>query len=479
MVTKKASWLKEAYQTNKLEFLLQAAWTLTVISVFLGDALLSVRVPAIGELFPFRVFLPVTCVLYLISVIKKERHLWKGTAPVEKACMLFIVILLIHSVVSLPFAIDVHWSFRRTFNLCFDLSFFFLMLCLCRDRHVLSRTLKICLGGFWVLSLLGVCESVWKPLFYTGTQIQYVTLFGFKICSPMVIYNNTNDYMSAITFLFAGLLLGWLLKKEKGKRDWGHLLAAGAVSLYLAKCASARLLIVAFWLLLAAIMVYALLLCGKRAVPVLLIIAVLLATTTMSHVNLPVLLHLTDAPAGGGSQAGDAPSLKDQFFESDAVTGELTFNNTASAGVRVRLILHSVRCFLDSKGMGVGVGDTEQLARIEKVAKDGNTWSIHCFLARLLGDYGLWAALPLVYIVLDRIWYGVLLLKQGWKNRVRADVSYALLYLVMGVVYVIASTSSSDAQDLLAMWMFLAVFVLMSRQKKPGVSDPAADGETK
>ena len=29
------------------------------------------------------------------------------------------------------------------------------------------------------------------------------------------------------------------------------------------------------------------------------------------------------------------------------------------------------------------------------------------------------------------------------------------------------------------MWMFLAVFVLMSRQKKPGVSDPAADGETK
>ncbi len=477
MVTKKGSWLRGAYQTNQLEFLLQAAWALTVISVFLGDMLLSVRVPAIGELFPFRVFLPVTCVLYLISVIKKERHLWKGTAPVEKACMLFIVILLIHSVVSLPFAIDVHWSFRRTFNLCFDLSFFFLMLCLCRDRRVLSRTLKICLGGFWALSLLGVCESVWKPLFYTGTQIQFVTLFGFKICSPMVIYNNTNDYMSAITFLFAGLLLGWLLKKEKGKRDWGHLLAAGAVSLYLAKCASARLLILAFWLILVAIMVYALLLCGKRAVPVLLIIAVLLATTTMSHVNLPVLLHLIDAPAGGGSQPGDAPSLKDQFFESDAVTGELTFNNTASAGVRVRLILHSVRCFLDSKGMGVGVGDTEQLARIEKVAKDGNTWSIHCFLARLLGDYGIWAALPLVYIVLDRIWYGVLLLKQGWKNRVRADVSYALLYLVMGVVYVIASTSSSDAQDLLAMWMFLAVFVLMSRQKKPGVSNPASDGE--
>ena len=48
-------------------------------------------------------------------------------------------------------------------------------------------------------------------------------------------------------------------------------------------------------------------------------------------------------------------SIGNEFATVDDKTGEKTLNESGSAGVRMKLLLHAGQCFLDSKGLGVGI----------------------------------------------------------------------------------------------------------------------------
>ena len=93
-------------------------------------------------------------------------------------------------------------------------------------------------------------------------------------------------------------------------------------------------------------------------------------------------------------QKPNQQNLQDEFFSVDEKTGETVLRQDASGGVRTLLLLHAGRCFLESYGMGVGLGNTELLARDRQVIPDAAIWSIHCFLARLIADYGIFALIP-------------------------------------------------------------------------------------
>ena len=158
----------------------------------------------------------------------------------------------------------------------------------------------------------------------------------------------------------------------------------------------------------------------------------------------------------------DKPSLEEEFFEFDSVTGTKELRTTGSAGVRARLLVHSFSCFKNSYGLGVGLGNTEIMARDQEVIPDAKIWSIHCFIARIVGDYGVFVLVPLMVIAALLIKQGIVIAIISMKKRERPLAALAILYLVVLVCYPIVSTASSDAQDLLAMWLYLGMLVVIN-----------------
>ena len=96
--------------------------------------------------------------------------------------------------------------------------------------------------------------------------------------------------------------------------------------------------------------------------------------------------------------------------------------------------------------------------------ENSRIWSIHCFLARIVADCGIFALIPLcaiAYLLLKnmlRSMAGAIRRKEG------ALVGRCLLLLAALVNYPIVSTAPSDAQDIVAMWLFLAILVLYTTE---------------
>ncbi|PWM76099.1 MAG: hypothetical protein DBX59_00035, partial [Bacillota bacterium] len=157
----------------------------------------------------------------------------------------------------------------------------------------------------------------------------------------------------------------------------------------------------------------------------------------------------------------DKRSLADEFYEFDSKTGAKKLSTKGSAGVRTRLLLHSFRCFRDSYGLGVGLGNTEIMAKEQEVIPDARIWSIHCFIARIIGDYGLFAAVPLTVIAVMLIKQGIVSIIASRRKSARPLLALAALYLVIMLCYPVVSTASSDAQDILSMWLYLGMLVII------------------
>ena len=156
------------------------------------------------------------------------------------------------------------------------------------------------------------------------------------------------------------------------------------------------------------------------------------------------------------------PSLEEEFFAMNEETGERELRSDASGGLRAQLLKHAFHCFVYSKGLGVGVGNTSGLCESWQVMEDGRAWSIHCFIARILADYGIFILIPLCAIAFLLLKPFLLAFQQGCKRRDRRICALALLYFLTLLAYPFLSTSSSDSQDSIAMWIYLAAIVLFA-----------------
>ena len=493
-------------KTDKLWRVLALCWLLTVFTSFFNSYFLSVSLPVVGTLFPFRIMLPITAVLYFIWVIKNREPIWRGTSALEKWCYILVAILLLYGAVSLLRAMDFSWSFRRLFNLCFDLCFFFLMLRLCRNKQLLKATLMVLFVMLAVISLLGIYEVFFGGIVndaYDDFKRLYV--FNGLFQYPIVFSGNTNDYATTLIFLYVVLLLAVLRKGiEIRKREYVWIVLMGTVVYFLALAGDSRLCEACFFLLVVGMFLY-FLLCQKRRIriAVLLILGILCVEFIVQYRYIvpPIQQYLSEVQAYQAEQtdtpesvsAEPVPSenadhevqqptlvlgdqgkqtLEEQFFDTDEETGEKALRDEGSAGIRVHLLLHAFDCIKESYGLGVGLGNTETLAAQRGVVPewaDKPQNSIHCFLARLGADYGIFALVPLcviAFLLLKRI---VQLLVYGIRSRNRNHVAYAVLFFFCIVIYPILSTASSDAQDIIPMWIYLAGMVLYA------VNFPAQD----
>lgn len=472
------NYFAERWRTDKLHCILVACWLLTVLSSFAGSYLLPIEVSGVGTWFAFRTLLPLTAALYIACAIRDKTFFWRGSTTLEKWCYIFIASLLFCCALSVPRAMELRFTVNRIFNLVFVLIFFFLALQMCRNKDVRRLTLYTCGLMLVVVMLLGVYEVFFGGLVSPRYDtLQQFCFFSRKGQPPTVFNANTNDYNTAIVMLIAAILVDVFSAKnqEPSKGKLWYLVFLFSVGYFLALAGEARLCEVGYFVLLAALFLYALLRGKKcRWVPILILCCFLVVQfASRSHYIIPQAKAYVQSLSDPDKADMDfldifrdpaSTSIGNEFVTVDDKTGEKTLNESGSAGVRMKLLLHAGQCFLDSKGLGVGIGNTEILAKDNAVIKNYQIWSIHCFLARLVADCGIFALLPLcaiVFLLLKKQLRGMAL---AIRRKERPLLGSCLLLLAALISYPIVSTASSDAQDIIAMWIFLAVLVLTTEE---------------
>lgn len=474
---RKIDMLAATWKADKLWGTLSLCWLATVCSSFFGPHLFRVTLPALGSMYLFRFLLPVTALLYILWAVRERENPWKGASAVEKWVYVLMGIMLLYGAVSLCWAIDFRFSFNRLFNLCLDFCFFFLMLRLCKDKRLFRSTLCMSVAMMLILALIGVYEAFNGhifPIVYTTTDYYgsrtFAYLLGLPCRIPVVTFAGPNDFAAMLLFVAAAAFLLWANDPEPRTRRklWGVILAFTLIY-FLIEVTGTRLCKLAFFLLFAGVLIW--FFCQDRRlrwVPVVMLLLVLC-------VELSFTYYIERPSSAAPPSVRPLPEDKDflalekDFFTSDPETGEIALQLDVSTGIRLRLLLHAFDCFRESYGLGVGLGNTETLSAMRITVprwENPTQHSIHCFIARIAADYGLFVVIPLCAI-------GFLLLKQVYdlftsavREKDRSSAGFSLLFLFVLLVYPFTSSSSSDSQDFFSMWIYLASLVLCSARLK-------------
>lgn len=489
--------ISQQWRQDKLRCALAVCWLLTVAASFFRACLFPITIPGIGTWYAFRTMLSLTAVLYVICAVREKRFFWKDSTVLEKWCYVFIAVMLLYGAASLPRALDLSWTFRRLFNLCFDMGFFFLMLRLCRNKDLRKLTLAVCFIMWAAMMLMGIYEvfngGIVNPM-YNDYKRFYV--FNKVFQYPVVFFGNTNDYALMLTFFYAiFLLIAW---REPRIPQWASVVLT-AVTCFLLLATSSRLIIFAFYILLTAQILCALFrrqkAARRTAAAMLLCIFCVNFCNQYTFIIPPIERYLhqraeytqavkdAESNAQPGNEAsgeqqeipvdlkkpelqiGDPrkESLSDQFFETNDATGEKALRGDGSAGVRANLLLHARDCFRESHGLGIGLGNTEVLAARRGVVPewaDNPQNSIHCFVARIIADYGIFILIPLCAIALLLLKTLIVTAFAAQKRKDRRVSTYVLLLFAVLLIYPLVSTASSDAQDDISMWIYLSFVIL-------------------
>ena len=485
----------KGWRTDKLKATLTLCWLATVFFSFFGNTIALMHIPGVGVMYPFRLLLPATALIYAIWAIREKQNPWKNADLLQRLCYVFCVILIIYSGFSLRLAMDFGISLKSWVNLCMDLCFFFLALELCKDRRIFHTTAVVVAVSALILAVMGIYESFCGGIFHDRfDSLRNILFFNTKVQNPVVTTANPNNYSAMLVFMLAVVLLNRVWQGRGKKNDWLPVFLVAAVY-FLLSAAQARLCMVAFVALLAVFLVCVPML-GKRKYRLVALILLLLGivklgfnSTWMYEQEAPqahsgatqsvtvasveqapetyefVLLStnvvaeehevsLSNAPDQQILYKTNGNSFKDEFFTKDEETGEYALNTTRSAGIRLTLLLGAFDCFIESKGMGVGLRNTEQIVLI-----GDDQWGIHCFLARMTADLGIFFLIPFLLIAIALLRACFVHMGRCIRRRDKAGAAMWLLYLAALVSYPIASTAPSDAQDILAMWLFLAWIV--------------------
>ena len=450
------SFLKQ-WKIDKLKTALDISWLLTVFFCFFGSSVLLVKIPHLPVLYPFRVLVPITAVLYLVWAIREKRNPWKAGTFLQRVSYVLCAILMVYSTLSLRWATDFSFSWTVWITLCFDLVFFALSLELCSDRQVFSHTVKCSVAGLLIIVGMGIWE-VFQGGIFSSRYDHIFVWFGQRYTSPTVTTGNPNDYAMVLVFTLALVVLYWTWTEFSGKYNWIPVVLT-AVVYFPVYATLGRLCSLAFWILLAAF-VLRLLVSEKQVRRLLILLAVLMGivigvTAYGDHYTQQMNAQRPENQIVQETE----PALKDEIFTVDEETGETKLNLALSGGIRVELLIRAGECFVRSKGMGVGVGNTAQYAKLD-ADRRGGVWGIHCFLARMSADFGIWFLIPMLLIAFKMVQEGAAYTLQEMKKRNWQGAATGLLYLATVLIYPIGSTAPGDAQNLLPMWLFMGIIVL-------------------
>lgn len=472
---------RPAIYENRIWKCMSFFWLLTVAAAFEDGAVLKIRFPGIGALYGLRIFLAASAVTFVVWAIRYRVRLWHDSSTLERWACLFAAVMIVYGALSLPRAISFEETFRMLFNLVVDMVFFCLLLQICHDEVLRRRTLALCAVCLGIILLLGVYE-----VFFSGIVKDMYDLFpvfpwlGISCQPPVVFANNTNDYASGAVFLFIVLTVNGILWRCDTKKNVLLTLCVTAVLFFLNRAAGARLCFFAYCVFLAGTALASVLKKTDKKRTLLCIGIALLCIFCIMMAERVSLPGVGQAAESVSVQSADAPSsLADEFFETNPETGEKILRQYDSAGVRARLLLHCFDCIRESRGLGVGLGNTGKLAEERAVAimyLDIPYGSMHCFIARVLADYGIFAAVPMIAIAFLMLKAAFAALRRAVRTKDTDGMSRVVLFLCALLTYPILSTAPSDAQDIIPMWIFLGLLVWQADRLNAECSSEEGNG---
>lgn len=480
---------------DRLERLLLVCWYVTIASAPFGSYLLRIQLPVLGHFFLFRGAILVTCFVYLIYLIRRRENPFSGLSKVEWAFIGFAACLILYGAASALWTVSLSAWFSKFFILCQMLALVFLFLKLCASPGVMKNTMLLMAASTLVCALAALVETFRGPLISDSLYNYHVYVFFNKgFYHPVFTFGNPNDTCGYMFFtlvvLFLCIIGRWDRWDEKMRRKtlWGF--AAALVLLFFLSCVcQGRLIILALVLLAAGLFVW-LTMRYRRGLSIFLLFAAFIAFVYVgenyNQVKYGVETKIEQIQSLFNREPGDKEPVPDRtpprrnehaalYTIAPSITGKSANETIAeSDGLRLMMLKNGVTMLLESKGLGIGLGNAE--LRVAEFQNTGGLTAMHCYLMELFAEFGVFAIVPLLVLVffIFKSWWAVFY--PALKRREASPCADILFMLFTAAAFLLASTASASSRGMTAMWLYLAFIVLRSGEleRRPALSGEEA-----
>lgn len=476
--------LEQTVQRGYLERALLICWYITIGSAAFGDCLLRIPLPIGGHFFLFRGAILVTCLVYLLLLLRRRENPFRGLSKIETCFVGVVVCMLGYGLVSALWAISLGAWFSKFFTMCQMFALVFLFLKLCRDEKVMRVTLL--LAGMTTLfcALGGVVECFHGPFFDTPYRNYTYVFFNKAMYAPIFSFYNPNGMATYVLFTLEILYLHMAFNWEKisfpqNKRLLYGLSTWMGITIFICCADGGRLAFLSLPIILCGLAVW-LVIRFKKGLVVFLGFALCITFIYVGENYAEVKYRVAQTgrqiqefwgPVDGsassdGTVAPDLP-VPDKNMHATLYTIIPTItgvNKEASIresdGGRVVLLKNSMEMLIESKGLGIGLGNAEP--RMSEFSNIGGVTAIHCFIMEVFLEFGIFALIPLLvlaFFVFKSLLKGLFI---AVKTRCMEQAATILLLLFTIIVYPFLSTANASSWGLQSMWLYIAMMLLYS-----------------
>ena len=430
---------------DPLKRLLLIFWYITIASAPFGSNLLRVELPVMGHIFLFRGAILFSCLIYLLMLLRRRENPFRDLSRIEFCFVGTAACMLTYGVTSAAWSLDLRAWFSKLFTMCQMFVLVFLFLKLCRDRIVMRTTLLLLGVSCLICCLGGLAECISCRHFFDTPYDKYAyVFFGKPMYAPIFTLYNPNGFTEYLLFALEILYLYMAVCWEDIEAKWGkrifYALSAGMMlMLFLCCAAGGRLSILSLPLILGGLAVW-LDIRYKRGLVIFIALVLCLAFIYVGEAGSGTLQTIPESITGNYENA----SLQQ------------------SDGTRVTLLKNSWEMLLESKGLGIGLGNAE--IRMREFGNTGGILAVHCFIMEVLLEFGIFALIPLFVLVFMIIRVLCVRLYKAAKAHSREPVSNILFLLFTIMAYPFLSTASSSSWGITSMWLYIAMVLLYSGQ---------------
>lgn len=460
-----------------LDRLLLFCWYLTIFSAPFESSLLNFPLPIGGHFFLFRGMILLTCSVYLVYLIRRRENPLRGLSWPERWFVVLAICMLIYGAVSTLWAISLGAWFTKFFTMCQMFALVFLFLKLCRDPNVLRNTMLLVAGTFLVCMLGGVVELFHGPFFDTMFTSPTYVFFNRWLYAPVFTMYNPNGFSVYLLFtleiLYFYLAQQWdTLSPSCRRRSYWLLSGSFALTLFLCCADGGRLSILSIPLISIGIAVWALLR-YRKGLLFLALLALMLAFTYVGENYDQVKYRAGETISqiqeifhpSTPSETPVVPSEPEKNMRGTlytiipSITEENVNDSLAeSDGIRLALLKDSVKLLVESKGLGIGLGNAEY-----RIAEFDNTQgyvNVHCFIMEVVLEFGIFALLPLLIVVCSILRRICLAFYRAGKQKDSAALAELVLLFMTCAAFPLLSTANSSSWTITIMWLYLAQLLL-------------------
>lgn len=486
---------------GKLETAFLLCWYITIASAAFGDCLFRVKLPIGGHFFLFRGTILLTCLLYLLVLLKRRQNPLTDLSRPEIWFVVLMACMLVYGTASILWSMSISAWFSKLFMMCqmFALSFIFIKIC--RDPKVLRVTMILLGVTVFICAVGGFIECFTGPFFDTPYRDYSYVFFNKAMYAPIFTSYNPNGMAVLLLFSIETLYLwmGWNWGKRTGSTNqillW--LISVGlAFSIFLCCADGGRLAILSIPIILLGLAVW-LLICYKKGLLVFLIFFATLSFVYVGENYNQVRFYMQetgkqiqqflekDSPGSSGdSTSGESTSGESTSGETPpdenihgtlntiipTVTGENVNESIASSdGIRLTLLKNSIDMLKKSHGLGIGLGNAELM--MAEYANTNGVTDVHCFFMEVAVEFGVFALIPFLLMVISLARCTVKEIVDAVKRRDRNRIANILLLLFTAMAYPFLSTANSSSWGIVAMWIYIAMLLLYTKKMEENLDE--------